>query len=172
LPNEKSSYFSRTNNKSMKAPKLTAFLLALPITFIMSCQSTEELEKENIYYGNALSMTGAQETPAVSTSATGSIDAQYNRLTRILSYKVTFSGLTQNASAAHIHGLGEAGTAAPVVQTFSGFPAAKAGTYSGTFFVDGIKVKEEDILASRYYINIHNSAYPNGEIRGQLVLSK
>ena len=156
----------------MKAPKLTAFLLGLTIIFIISCKSTAEVEKENIYKGIGLAMTGAQETPAVASSATGSIDAEYNRLTRILSYKITFSGLTQNASAAHIHGLGEVGVAAPVIQTFSGFPAAKAGTYSGTFFVDGIKVKEEDILASRYYINIHNSMYPAGEIRAQLVLTK
>ena len=171
MPNGKTSYFSR-NNKSMKAPKLTAFLLSLPLLFLISCKSTEEVEKENIYVGTALSMTGAQETPAVASSATGSIDAEYNRLTRILSYKITFSGLAQNASAAHIHGLGEAGVAAPVVQTFSGFPALKAGTYSGTFFVDGIKVKEEDILAGRYYANIHNSTYPAGEIRGQLILTK
>ena len=156
----------------MKAPKLTAFLLALPMIFIMSCKSTEELEKENIYYGKGLTMSGSQETPPISTSATGTVDAEYNRLTRILSYKVTFSGLTDSATAAHIHGLGEAGVAAPVVQTFTGFPRLKAGSYSGTFFVDGIKIKEEDILANRYYINIHSKVFPNGELRTQLVLSK
>ena len=156
----------------MKAPKLTAFLLSLPLLFLVSCKSTEEVEKENIYAGKALPMSGAQETPAVTTSATGSIDAEYNRLTRILSYKITFSGLSGNATAAHIHGLAEAGVPASVVQTFNGFPAAAAGTYSGTLLVDGVKIKEEDILAGRYYANIHTAAKPAGEIRGQLILTK
>lgn len=156
----------------MRIPKLTALFISLAILVFISCKSTEEVEKENIYVGTALPMSGAQETPAITTSATGSIDANYNRLTRTLTYKITFSGLSGNATAAHIHGLGEAGVAAPVVQTFVGFPAATAGTYSGTLLVDGVKIKEEDILAGRYYANIHTAARPAGEIRGQLVLTK
>ena len=156
----------------MRIPKLTALFISLAILFFVSCKSTEEVEKENIYVGTALPMSGAQETPAVTTSATGSIDANYNRLTRTLTYKVTFSGLSDKATAAHIHGLGEAGVSAPVVQTFVGFPLLAAGTYSGTLLVDGVKIKEEDILAGRYYVNIHTALRPAGEIRGQLVLTK
>lgn len=155
----------------MRIPKLTALSISLSFLLFVSCKSTEELEKENIYYGNALPMSGAQEIPAVATSATGTIDADYNRLTRTLSYKLTFSGLTDSAVAAHIHGLGEAGVVAPVVQTFT-FPRRKEGSYSSTLLVDGVKIKEEDILAGRYYINIHSKAYTGGEIRGQLILTK
>ena len=156
----------------MRIPKLTAFFISLSILVFVSCRSTEEVEKENIYLGTALPMSGAQETPAVTTTGTGSIDANYNRLTRTLTYKVTFSGLSDKASAAHIHGLGEAGVSAPVVQTFVGFPNTTSGTYSGTLLVDGIKIKEEDILAGRYYVNIHTPPKPAGEIRGQLILTK
>ena len=117
-------------------------------------------------------MSGSQETPAVTTSATGTIEATYNRLTKTLSYKVTFSGLSGNASAAHIHGLGEAGVAEGVLQSFLGFPAATSGTYSGSLLIDGVKFKEEYLLGSRYYMNIHTAANGGGEIRGQLVLSK
>ena len=156
----------------MRIPKLTALFISLSILFFVSCKSTEELEKENIYFGKALPMAGAQETPAVTTSATGTIDADYNRLTRTLSYRLTFSGLTDSAVAAHIHGLGEVGVTAPVVQTFTPFPRRKEGSYSGTLLVDGVKIKEEDILAGRYYINIHSKTYAGGEIRGQLILTK
>ena len=117
-------------------------------------------------------MTGAQETPPVTTTATGKIDANYNRLTKTLSYSVTFSGLSDSAVAAHIHGLGEAGVMAPVLQTFSPFPRRKEGSYSGTLFIDGVKFTEEYLLGGRYYINIHSKTYGNGEIRGQLILAK
>jgi hypothetical protein len=158
----------------MRLPKLTALLLSLPLFILFSCKSTEDLEKENIYYGNALPMSSSQETPSFTSSATGSIDANYNRLTKTLTYKITFSGLSgTGATAAHIHGLGEPGVAAGVLQTFSSFPLiVTAGTYSGTLLIDGVKFTEDNLLAGRYYMNIHTAAKPAGEIRGQLILSK
>ena len=117
-------------------------------------------------------MTGAQETPPVTTSATGTIDANYNRLTKTLSYNIVFSGLVDSAVAAHIHGLGEVGVKADIVQTFANFPRRKAGSYSGSLLVDGTKITETDLLANRYYINIHSKTYSGGEIRGQLTLAK
>jgi hypothetical protein len=155
----------------MRFPKLTALLLSLSFFILISCRTTDEIQKDNIYYGT-ITMTGAQETPPVTTSATGSIDANYNRLTKTLSYTVTFSGLSDSAVAAHIHGLGELGVAAPVLQTFSPFPRRKEGSYSGSLVIDGIKFTEEYLLGGRYYINIHSKTFGNGEIRGQLILAK
>jgi len=156
----------------MRFPKLTALLLSLPLFILISCSDdTEEIERQNIYYGT-ITMSGAQETPAVTTGATGSIDANYNRLTKTLSYSVTFSGLSDSAVAAHIHGLGEVGVMAPVLQTFSPFPRRKEGSYSGSLLIDGVKFTEEYLLGGRYYINIHSKTYGNGEIRGQLILAK
>ena len=156
----------------MRLPKLTALLLSLPLFILISCKDdTEEVEKENIYYGT-ITMTGAQETPPITTAATGTIDANYNRFTKTLSYTVTFSGLVDSAVAAHIHGLGEIGVTAPPVQTFANFPRRKQGSYSGSLFFDGVKFTEEDLLANRYYINIHSKTFSNGEIRGQLILAK
>ena len=155
----------------MRFPKLTALLLSLPLFILISCSDdTEEIERENIYYGH-ITMTGAQETPPVNTSATGTIDANYNRLTKTLTYSVTFSGLVDSAVAAHIHGLGEQGVMAPVLQTFSPFPRRKEGSYSGSLLIDGVKFTEEYLLGGRYYINIHSKTYGNGEIRGQLILA-
>ena len=156
----------------MRFPKLTALLLSLPLFILISCKDdTEEIEKENIYYGT-ITMTGAQETPPVTTAGTGTINANYNRLTKLLSYTVTFSGLVDSAVAAHIHGLGEIGVVAPVLQTFSSFPRRKQGSYSGSLFIDGVKFTEEYLLGGRYYINIHSKTYGSGEIRGQLIFEK
>jgi len=85
---------------------------------------------------------------------------------------ITGSGLSDSAVAAHIHGLGEVGVAAPVLQTFSPFPRRKAGNYSGSLLIDGVKFTEEYLLGGRYYINIHSKTYSGGEIRGQLILAK
>jgi hypothetical protein len=156
----------------MRFPKLTALLLSLPLFILISCSDdTEEVERDNIYYGT-ITMTGAQETPPVTTTATGTIEANYNRLTKTLSYSLAFSGLTDSAVAAHIHGLGETGVLAPVVQTFASFPRRKQGSYSGSLLIDGTKITEADLLANRYYINIHSKTYGGGEIRGQLILAK
>ena len=160
-----------TNTKSMKLPKLTAILLSLPVIFLFSCKSAEEVERDNIYYAN-LTMSGSQEVPASGSSATGTVEASYNRLSKTLYYKITFSGLSGNATASHIHGLAEPGINAPVLQTFTPFPAATAGTYSGTLLIDGVKFTEEYLLAGRYYFNIHTMAKPGGEIRAQLFLAK
>ena len=162
-----------TNTNRMRFPKLTALLLSLPLFILISCKDdTKEVERENIYYGTLLPMSSSQETPPFTSSATGTIDANYNRLTKTLSYKISFSGLSGNATAAHIHGLGEAGVTAGVLQTFSPFPAATSGTYSGTLLIDGVKFTEEYLLGGRYYMNIHTAAKPAGEIRGQLILTK
>lgn len=155
----------------MSLPKLTAVLLSLPLLVLVSCKSTDEVEQANIYFGT-ITMTGAQEVPPVNTSATGTIVADYNRLTKTLSYSIQFSGLTDSAVAAHIHGLAEPGINAPVLQTFNNFPRRKAGSYSGSLLIDGVKFTEENLLARRYYVNIHSKTYGGGEIRGQLVLGK
>jgi hypothetical protein len=157
----------------MRSFKLTAFslLLSLPLIALLSCNGTSDLVKDFVYAGTT-SMSGAQETPAVATTATGTINASYNKQTKILSYTVTFSGLAQAASAAHIHVTGEAGIFAGVLQSFIGFPPATAGTYSGTVLIDGVKFLENELLGGRYYINIHNPTWTNGEIRGQIILSK
>ena len=155
----------------MKLPKLTAVLFTFSLVVIFSCTSTEDVEQDNIYYGN-ITMSGAQEVPPVNTTATGNVVADYNRLTKTLTYSISFSGLTDSAVAAHIHGLGEPGINAPVLQTFNNFPRRKAGSYSGSLLIDGVKFTEENLLAQRYYVNIHSKTYTGGEIRGQIVLGK
>ena len=157
----------------MRAPKLMAFITTGVLVTFISCKSTADLERENIYSG-IITMSNGQEVPAspVSSSATGTIDASYNKLTKTLTYKISFSGLTGNATAAHIHGIAESGVTTGVVQSFSGFPAATAGTYSGSLYFDGVKLIESELIDRRYYVNIHTASNPGGEIRGQLILTR
>ena len=159
------------NTTKMRLLKLTALSVMLVSFGFASCHKNQ-IAKDNHYVGAALPMNGAQETPSVSTSASGTIDADYSSLTKTLTYKITWTGLSGPAAAAHIHGTGEAGIAAAVMQTFSSFPAKTGGTYSNSIIMDGVKFTEEDLLAGRYYANIHTAAKPNGEIRGQIILTR
>lgn len=109
-------------------------------------------------------LSGADEVPAVSTAATGSVTATLQG--RSLTIKGTFSGLSAAPSEAHIHE-GAAGANGPVV-----FPltiqtvTTDSGSFNQTTELTDAQV---NILESdRYYINVHTTNYPDGEIRGQL----
>lgn len=159
----------------MKWLKLTAFAFLFSSFTFIACEKEAHLVPAE-YASNIIIMNGAQEVPAVATSAVGSIVATYSQYTKVLTYRVTWGGLSGNAVAGHIHGTGEAGINAGVLQDFSNssttFPKLPAGIYNGTVVIDGVKLLEEYLLAGKYYINIHTAANPGGEIRGQLILTK
>lgn len=68
------------------------------------------------------------------------------------------------ATAAHIH-RAPAGQAGPVVVTLS---APTEGMSSGCADVDSELVMEIQQYPEMFYVNVHNAAYPAGEVRGQL----
>ena len=171
----------------MKLIKLTALMsLLFVLVFSMtSCEKNAEKRQTTEYEKTGIVMSGAQETPAVPSPALGTMDVLYSKETRTLTYKVTWSGLTDSLSAMHIHGLAPTGFAAGVIQNIvaasnSIFPQRTSGKYtflksgsiSGTLLADGVAVKEQDILNGVYYMNIHTPAYPGGEIRGQITFNQ
>jgi CHRD domain len=176
----------------MKLIKLTVLPLLLFVTILtmVSCEPDEELKKTTDFQKLAIVMTGAQEVPANPSAGIGSMDVFYSKETRILSYKVTWQGLTDSVTAMHIHGLSPVGFSSGIVQniiagvgTGTGTSGAqfsaqlvnpgplrftKTGAISGTFPVDGVVVKEADLLNGMYYMNIHTKTYGGGEVRGQI----
>lgn len=158
-------------------------LLTLLTLFTLTFSSCEEenLDEEALYQNRTIAMTGAQEVPAVTTTATGNINAEYSKLTKTLYYTVSWTGLTGPVAGMHIHGLADPGFNAGIVQniitasngitTPSATRFGTSGSFSASMYVDGVAVKEEDLLAGKFYINIHTATYPNGEIRGQIVLN-
>jgi hypothetical protein len=165
----------------MKLIKLSA-LTSLLFVFVFgmtSCEKNAEKKKTTDYEKKGIILTGAQETPANISTALGTMDVFYTRDTRILTWSVTWSGLTGPVALMHIHGLAPAGYAAGVVQNIitasNGLATPNAtlypatGKFSGTTLVDGSIIKEADLLNGFYYMNIHTATYPGGEIRGQIV---
>ncbi|HEY5911230.1 MAG TPA: TIGR03118 family protein [Verrucomicrobiae bacterium] len=109
-------------------------------------------------------MNGASELPAVTTPATavGTLSLAGSNL----SYRISFSGLSGPATAAHIHG-GTATNNAGVMVPFSNVPAAASGIISGTASLTPDQVAA--IISGSAYANIHTANHGSGEIRGQVV---
>jgi len=121
-------------------------------------------------------LSGSEEVPAVSTSATGTAtvniitDSEVNEI----NYEVSYSGLSGDVAAAHIH-LGAVGENGGIILPLKPGPSPFSGTLKESDvqatgdvanFADAIKA----IRDGRTYVNLHTAANPGGEIRGQLKL--
>ena len=120
-------------------------------------------------------MAGSNEVPATTSTATGSATYTINGTT--VNYTITYSGLSGPPTASHIH-VGATTAAGAVVVPFTGLPTTASGTWSGSFTQADIKPQTNppvttlvDLLgqigAGNTYTNIHTTANPGGEIRGQ-----
>jgi hypothetical protein len=73
-----------------------------------------------------------------------------------------YSGISGPATGAHIHGPAEPGKNAGVVVPF----AAAASPIKGSKVLTEAQAK--DLMAGKYYVNIHTAANQDGEIRGNI----
>jgi hypothetical protein len=108
-----------------------------------------------------LTLSGAGEVPAVTTSASGTAAVTINP-DRSVVVKVNVTGMT--ATASHIHE-GAAGTNGPVIVPFT-----KTGD-NAFASSDGAKLTESQYAsykAGNLYVNVHSAAHPGGEIRAQI----
>jgi hypothetical protein len=107
-------------------------------------------------------LNGAQETPAVTTAASGSAFFTVDMATGALQGTVSTTGI--NASAAHIHE-GAVGVPAPVIIPLT---QGTAGTWTVPPGTTLTATQLESLRNGNLYVNVHTAANPNGEIRGQI----
>ena len=108
-------------------------------------------------------LTGAQEVPPVTTGGSGTVDTTFDKSTNVLTWTVTYSGLSGPVTAGHFHGPAAAGANAGVVVPFTGdmaSPIRGKATLTAT--------QAADFTAGRWYANLHTAKHPGGEIRGQV----
>jgi hypothetical protein len=108
-------------------------------------------------------LTAATEVPPNDSPATGSVTATYDTATKKLSWQGTYSGLTGPATAGHFHGPADpgknAGVAVPITASSSPFQGS----------ADLTEAQAADLMAGKWYVNIHTDAHKGGEIRGQVL---
>jgi hypothetical protein len=110
-----------------------------------------------------VTLDAKSEVPPNASAATGSADVDYDPASKKLSWKLTYSGLTGPASAAHFHGPAEAGKNAGVKVPI---PGATSSPAEGSATLTDEQAA--DFEAGKYYINVHTAQNPGGEIRGQV----
>jgi CHRD domain len=117
-----------------------------------------------------VALTGAQQVPPVQTGANGMADLSYDPATRMLTWSVTYDGLSGPATMAHFHG--------PAVEGNNGPPviwlAEKGATVTSPIKGQATLTPEQaqQLTAGEWYVNVHTQANPNGEIRGQVMPPK
>ena len=108
-------------------------------------------------------MNGATEVPPKTTEGKGEVTATLDTATKMLTYDVTYSGLTGPAMAGHLHGPADPGANAPVSVPFA---APLTSPIHGTATLTDAQVTQlED---GKMYANVHTATNPAGEIRGQM----
>jgi hypothetical protein len=138
-----------------------------------------------------ITLSGANEVPPNASPGTGSATIVLDPTAQTLQLDVTFSGLTTNAVAAHIHCCAPQGTNVGVATTLPAFPGFPLGGTSGTYtspvfdltssaiynpaFVNlegGLPQAEAALISGMErgltYLNIHTMMFPGGEIRSQI----
>jgi hypothetical protein len=108
-------------------------------------------------------LDGKTEVPPNASKGTGTADIDYDPATKKLSWKLTYSGLSGPATAAHFHGPAEPGKNAGVAVAI---PNATASPAEGSATLT--EAQAADLEAGKYYVNVHTAANPGGEIRGQV----
>jgi len=185
----------------MKWTKLTVFLL--PAVLFAACDKDDT---EPAYIKTGIPVNSAQAVPALPTAGSGTLDIAYTPSAKAMTFTVSWSNLTDSVIAIRINGPSVAGYVSPnlaftgasptspattphnVLQEIVGtatralFP--KTGSYSNTLFVDGVKIKESELVNNMYYLTIHTKTIipppataPSslayrwfGEIRGQIIV--
>ena len=109
-------------------------------------------------------MNGATEVPAKTTDGKGTVDATLDTASKVLTYTVTYSGLSGPATAGHFHGPAEPGANAGVLVPFA---SPLTSPLHGTATLTDAQVT--DLQSGKVYANVHTAANPGGEIRGQMV---
>jgi CHRD domain/Secretion system C-terminal sorting domain len=106
---------------------------------------------------------GAQEVPTTTSTAKGTFFANIRSTLDTMDYAVQVNGLTP--TAAHFH-KGVPGVSGGVIVALTSIGAATQNLYGGKVALTPAIF--DAIIRDSFYVNIHTTANPNGEIRGQV----
>jgi hypothetical protein len=124
------------------------------------CMISAAAQAETIKFHATLN--GASEVPPKTTQGTGTVDASLDTATKLLTYTVTYTGLSGPATMAHFHGPAAVGANSGVLVPIA---PPLASPIKGTATLTDAQIA--DFEGGKVYANVHTAANPGGEIRGQ-----
>jgi len=108
-------------------------------------------------------LDGKQQSPTLEVPGKGSAEVTYDSETKTVTWNIEYSDLSAPPAAGHFHGPAEKGTNADVEIPFSG---DLTSPIKGSAVITDAQAA--DLLAGKYYINLHTPDHKAGEIRGQV----
>ena len=127
-----------------------------------SAQSTQAAQSNMVAFSTQL--RASSEVPPNASQGSGMVDAVFNKNTNQLRWKANFTGLSGPATMAHFHGPASESTNAGVALPWTN-PVTSPLEGSATL----TPAQVADLMAGRWYANVHTAAHPGGEIRGQMM---
>ena len=135
-------------------------------------------------------LAGTNENPVNASPGTGQATLTFDSVAHTMTLSVTFQGLTAPTTAAHIHCCAAPPANAGVstmTPSFTGFPTGvTSGSYMNVFDLTQLNTYNSPFVAGsggtaasaeaalfaglnsgQAYLNLHTTAFPGGEIRGQ-----
>jgi hypothetical protein len=132
-----------------------------------ACVSAIALCASSLSFAQVLNLgatlSGAAEVPPNASAGMGQFQAEFDKATKTLRYTLRYSGLSGPVKAGHFHGPAEAGKNAGVAL---GINNAGESPVQGSAVLTADQAA--DLLAGKWYVNLHTAANPGGELRGQL----
>src|SRR5262245_27868110 len=105
-------------------------------------------------------LNGSFEVPPTDSKAKGNGDFLYDDASKKLTWTITYSGLSDKAKAAHLHGPAKEGENADTKITLSPLQSPTKGAAMLT------EDQAKALTGRNMYVNVHTAEYPDGEIRG------
>jgi hypothetical protein len=148
---------------SMRIQSFSPMLSALAISASILCASPALADLVKM----KATLDGGQQNPPIVSKGKGTAALGFDTVTKKLSWTVKYSGLSGPATAGHIHGPAAIGENAGPVVPFKG--KLKSPIKGSATLTDA---QATDLMAGKYYVNIHTAANKDGEIRGQIETAK
>ncbi|MBC5776013.1 CHRD domain-containing protein [Pontibacter sp. KCTC 32443] len=142
------------------------------LAFTVACDEDDDdnLPVQDDLEFDDLELSGDNEVPQVESDGTGTFNGTYDDATNVLTYTVTWElgNPDDEVVGMHFHGPADPTESAGVQEPIEGFTTESTGSFTDS--TEPLTAQQEaDLKAGLWYINIHSTTYPTGELRGNLL---
>ena len=154
----------------MKKVRVALMTAAIASAFVFAgCDKNDDNNSTPRHtYELSGSASGSQVEPATNSTATGNISGTYDSTTNVLSYTISWNGLSSTPSTAGFFSKVSGSSDITIGASFSlgTNPVAASGSASGNMTLSADE--EAKLLAGQWYYVVRSANYTNGEIRGNV----